>query len=364
MNLYERNMINMSNGIMKRYVKNKYTETEFFDILANSEDYVDFINYFVNLKDAKTITDNTRTIFALRDYYELYHSIVFKANNDICKRKLYNIPDNFLKGLERYDQRIQFTFEFDDIFIILRYDKNKEIEIDDKDYRNTIDVFYNVTKGTSYINFSLLVVPEKYPSVFLYEFDDMDKGIKDICNACNICRKCSMYCKDFVAGIPMYSEELTLRRVPRNLLYTGLSNCRLKYFTTDDKNQEPMFEYPIRNVLDICLHTLHEFVSKESNYKTKDNGRRNRLSVDFDDGVIINDTDCINTVNINLFKEDSKHKTNINETVGHNYPSHHKSPKEHIRRSHYRHYKSGKVVKVSSSIVNRNNKQLKYEIKV
>ena len=361
MDLYEKIMINMSNEMKKRYAKDK-SETEFFEILTNSKDCIEFITHFVDLED---FDNNTETIFNLRGYYELYHSIVFKSTNDICKKEIYNIPENFLKGLERYDQRVMFTFEFDDIFIRLRYDKSKEVNIDGKKYKNTIDVLYNISKGNSSIDFSLLIVPEKYPSVYLYEFDDgYSQSTKIVCEDCNICRKCSMYCTEQFGDIFVGNEEVTtLRRIPRNLLYTGLSNCGFKALMTTEDHDIPMFEYPIRNVLDICLHTLNEYISKENKYKTKHSVRSNKLAVDFNDdnGLVIRNYD---TVKINLFKEESKPRTSIDtESTEHNYPAHHKSPREHIRKSHYRHYKSGKVVKVRSSIVNMNNKQLKYEIK-
>ena len=68
-------------------------------------------------------------------------------------------------------------------------------------------------------------------------------------------------------------------------------------------------------------------------------------------------------IEIKLLSED-KDSLTINEFIERHGTKHltHKSPVPHRRSEHYRHYKSGKVVPIKSSIVNGNKGLVKYKV--
>lgn len=286
--------------------------------------------------DAITITG---LINQLSIYWILCNGVRFLVDfNEVNKRK-FDLDKKFLRQLNKSDIK-DFIFDFkgEDIKYNCRLQKQHElIKIKDKFYENWQFTYTYISSEV--ISFDALIIPELYPKIYKLNYSE-----QSICKDCDRCTLLSDHVElKQQTGKIVTRHFMDLMIIPRNLTYTRESSCGLKDIKVNNKYIMP---YNFRDILMSCMYAVNKYLSRKtiirdpiekerinSEVKLYNPNKEERKNVRF-----VDITDFV--------KYERKERR---ESLG----GHHASPREHHRRETYRHLKSGKVVYVKASTVNK-----------
>lgn len=316
-------------------------------------------------------TYNTLVKFARYDKNHTINNLYLKIQEKMNKKNLNviyvlaNIETNISKSKQKY---VPNNNEVTDLTIFDVY-KSLNMKIDETGvdaivllFYNTIDDILNIPSIIDYVviyNSQLYIENNKFPALTISEYRYLGEENLSI-------EKISVTVKQSTMNRRIYlNKNLNYGKVDGHVITSDKRNLYVESKKITDVIGHELFQVLYEIVI---LQDMLELINKK--YKTYERNpnftMNNTVFIDKNIKNHLfheNKKEIKKTLSPSLIKLESminmeKKNRDVSIHNRNNSTSHisHASPHEHFRKEHMRHYKSGKIIKIKSTVVNRGNK--------